>query len=113
MPSRPPTHRPQQWKPREQHERERRAQLDEQRPSSTERGYDATWRKLRLVFIRQHPVCSTPRCGDMTTDVDHVQSVEERPDLRLEWSNLRAYCHACHSRRTALEQGFARPGKRD
>jgi len=109
VPTRPPTHKPSHYKPRDVREHERRKELDRHRPSSTERGYDTAWRKLRAAYLRQHPVCSTPRCGDMATDVDHVLSVEAWPDLRLEWSNLRALCHPCHSRRTALEQGFARP----
>lgn len=42
------------------------------------------------------------------TVVDHIMSISERPDLRLEWSNLRAMSKRCHDRRTAREQGFAR-----
>jgi len=98
-----------QWKHRDVREHERRKELDQQRPSSTDRGYDTAWRKLRAVYLRTHPVCSTPRCGEMATDVDHVVSIRDRPDLRLEWSNLRALCGHHHDQRTALDQGFARP----
>ncbi|HEV7293493.1 MAG TPA: hypothetical protein VGN79_14355 [Devosia sp.] len=35
------------------------------------------------------------------------------PHLRLEPTNLRSLCHACHSRHTALTRGFARNAKRD
>lgn len=47
-------------------------------------------------------------CGEPATVVDHKVSIRERPDLRLVWSNLRGFRKACHDRRTALEQGFAR-----
>ena len=109
MPSKPPTHKPAHWKPREQREHERRKAIDEQRPGSAARGYDAAWRKLRAVFLRQHPDCATPRCGAMATDVDHIVSIRDRPDLRLDWGNLRSLCAPCHARRTARDQGFARP----
>jgi 5-methylcytosine-specific restriction protein A len=45
----------------------------------------------------------------MAGEGDHLKSLAEYPELRLEWSNLRAFCRPCHSRRTAREQGFARP----
>jgi 5-methylcytosine-specific restriction endonuclease McrA len=106
MPTRSPTHRPPWWKPHEQTERERQQRKDANRPSSVERGYDSQWRALRLRFITYHPTCSTPRCGKPATDVDHIESIKRRPDLRFEWRNLRALCHACHSRRTARDQGF-------
>lgn len=54
-------------------------------------------------------MCSTPGCSRKATDVDHRITIAERPDLRLSWSNLRSYCHECHSRHTAVTQGFARP----
>jgi 5-methylcytosine-specific restriction endonuclease McrA len=34
--------------------------------------------------------------------------VRDHPELRLAYSNCRALCASCHSRRTALDQGFAR-----
>jgi 5-methylcytosine-specific restriction protein A len=109
MPSRPPTRKPQQWKS----DTERRAAYDRQRPSSTERGYDAPWRKLRVVFLRAHPICCVAGCNEVATDVDHILSVRDRPDLRLEWSNARQMCHGHHSSRTARDQRFAQKRKRD
>lgn len=84
-----------------------RAKHDKGRPSSHDRGYDAAWRKLRAAFLEANPICCVEDCGLAATDADHILSVRIRPDLRLVWSNLRAYCHAHHSRRTAREQGFA------
>ncbi len=86
----------------------RRSAHDATRPSSTERGYDADWRKVRKQFLAANPICCVPGCGARATEADHMQSVRERPDLRLQWTNMRAMCKTHHSRRTAREQGFAR-----
>jgi 5-methylcytosine-specific restriction protein A len=98
----------------EAQEAERKRAIDAQRPSSGERGYDADWRAVRRQFLAANPTCvgfgvKEGRCGQPSTEADHVVSVAQAPDLRLRWSNLRAYCHACHSARTATAQGFARP----
>lgn len=80
---------------------------DQRRGTSAQRGYDAAWKRCRRLFLEAYPLCSTPGCGKGATDVDHRLTIAERPDLRLSWSNLRPFCHACHSRRTAKDQGFA------
>ena len=87
----------------------RKAEQDAARPSAADRGYDSAWRAVRKQFLARHPVCCKPGCGQPATDADHIQSVRDRPDLRLSWSNLRPFCHAHHSQRTARDQGFARP----
>lgn len=86
--------------------RRRKAEHDAARPSPTARGYDADWRLLRSRFLAAHPRCAV--CDATAKEVDHIQSVAERPDLRLTWSNLRALCKPCHSRRTARDQAFGR-----
>jgi 5-methylcytosine-specific restriction endonuclease McrA len=110
MPMRPDVHRPLGTPTREQAEARRKAFIDQHRPSAAERGYDAAWRACRRRFIEKHPECCADGCGRPTEEVDHIQSVRERPDLRLAWSNLRPYCRHHHSQRTALDQGFARGG---
>ncbi|WP_424938673.1 HNH endonuclease [Agrobacterium pusense] len=85
----------------------KKAAADAARPSASARGYDRQWRNLRSAFIKVNPTCSTEGCGKPATDVDHIISVKEKPELRLVWSNLRPFCHACHSRHTARTQGFA------
>lgn len=109
MPIAPPRHRP----PGMLTEAQRRARFDKARPSSTKRGYDGVWAKLRALFLKLNPLCSAPGCGEKATDVDHIEDVRSRPDLRLVWSNLRSFCHACHSRRTAKDHGFANPDRRN
>lgn len=108
MPTMPPRHRPPGMPTREQAEARRKAAIDRQRPTSTERGYDSAWRAVRKQFLVKHPTCCSPGCGKPATDADHIVSIRDRPDLRLSWSNLRPYCHPHHSERTARDQGFAR-----
>jgi 5-methylcytosine-specific restriction protein A len=91
-----------------QREAARKARLDARRPSASERGYDAAWRACRSRFLARHPQCCAPGCIEAATEVDHILSVADRPDLRLSWSNLRGFCKAHHSARTACDQGFAK-----
>lgn len=69
------------------------------RPTRHERGYDASWYRLRRNYLNAHPACvvcgSTDRC-----DVDHKVSIRDRPDLRLVWSNLQTLCRLHHNRKT-------------
>ncbi len=83
----------------------------QRRGTSAQRGYgDAAWQRCRALFLSKYPRCIW--CGAPATEVDHIVSVRQAPGLRLHWSNLRAACKPCHSRRTATEQGFARGGRR-
>ncbi len=91
--------------------RARNAAFDANRPTAAQRGYDAAWKKCRSLFLAQNPTCVHPDCRQPATDVDHIISIRDRPDLRLSWSNLRPFCHSHHSARTARDQGFARPGR--
>lgn len=92
----------------------RMAAMDAARPSSGERGYDADWRAVRRQFLAAHPMClgygrRAGSCGAKATEVDHIVSVAQAPELRLRWSNLRPFCKPCHSARTAAEQGMNAP----
>jgi len=68
------------------------------------RGYDAAWKRLRKAFLRDHPLCECPDCDGgkkrvtAASVVDHKIRIEERPDLRLDASNLRAMAKVCHDR---------------
>lgn len=106
MPSKPKVFRPS-WLPRYSSERERKAIIDQNRPSAAQRGYDAAWKACRKQFIAAHPTCGMPECGKPTVDVHHKISIEKRPDLRLSWSNLFPFCTEHHSEETARTQGFA------
>jgi 5-methylcytosine-specific restriction protein A len=97
MPRRAPTHKPP------------RAALPDGRPSAAARGYGPRWRELRASVLAERPVCE--ECGRAAaTDVDHV--VARAKGGTDDLSNLRAYCHSCHSRKTCREdRGFGRPAK--
>ena len=62
------------------------------------RGYDWDWQQLRLLKLREEPVCQiqTHCQGDIATEVDHVISIRLRPDLRLVWENLQSACKPCN-----------------
>lgn len=106
MATRPPKAKQNAITQRTEHERKRL--LDLKRPSSSERGYDSKWRSTRNEFLRFNRVCCHPECTATATEADHIISVRERPDLRLVWANLRPYCKAHHSARTARDQGFGK-----
>jgi 5-methylcytosine-specific restriction protein A len=99
----------------EQERKRRAAEADRKRGSSTSRGYDADWRKLRLVVLSEEPLCRF--CGDQgrivpAEVVDHIRPISEAPELRLERDNLRSLCARCHNSHTATEQGFAKGKKK-
>ncbi len=122
MPTRPPRHRPVMTLGHQRHidpeqahriekkarERERKQQLDKARPSARRRGYDRLWEKVRDQQLAAFPICCMPGCGQLATVVDHIQTIADRPDLRLDPSNHRSMCKPCHDRHTARTQGFAK-----
>lgn len=99
-----------------QHRKARYAEIDRNRGKTAERGYDAAWRRLRGAKLARDPLCECDECQAGTIRVtaanvvDHRIAIEERPDLRLEWSNLRSMAKVCHDRHTARTQGFAQRG---
>jgi len=87
--------------------------VDQHRGTTAQRGYDGAWQKLSKEYRATHPYCECDvhQGKDeraLTQVVDHIQSIEDRPDLRLEWSNLRAMSKTCHDRHTSKTQGFAK-----
>jgi len=66
------------------------------RPSATERGYGASWRRLSRKLREQQPWCS--QCGtpsDLT--VDHIIPLSKGGTNDL--ANLRVLCRPCNSSR--------------
>ncbi len=93
------------------HLKARRKADDDRRGSSTERGYDQTWRRVRAAHLSRHPLCVLCQAeGRLTpaTVVDHIISINERPDLRLDSSNHRAMCKRHHDQRTGRDQAWGR-----
>lgn len=68
----------------------------------------ARWRRLRLIVLRDNPLCvHCTQAGLVTqaTEVDHI--VPHKGDERLFWDveNLQGLCKPCHSKKTASEDG--------
>ena len=77
------------------HERVKRRAYDQNRPSSTKRGYGRRWAKLRMMVLRRQPVCP---CGALATEVDHINPKRQGGEDSFE--NLQGLCKPCHSRKT-------------
>lgn len=83
-------------------------EINQRRGSSAQRGYGHRWQRIRKMFLASHPVCEDPygvHVGQVipATDVDHIVPLSRGGTHRVD--NLQALCHACHSRKTAREDG--------
>jgi 5-methylcytosine-specific restriction endonuclease McrA len=94
----------------EVHRRAKHAAIDARRGSPTQRGYDRAWQQLRQMKLAADPWCeikthcaSLSMTEQLATEVDHIQTIHDHPELRLEWSNLRSACKRCHSARTMCD----------
>jgi len=81
----------------------RRAQYDAERPSPS-RIYGRRWRRLRLAYLAQHPLCECG-CGHAATVVDHIRPHQGDHALLMSWDNLQALTKPCHDRKTAARDG--------
>src|ERR1019366_2644018 len=75
------------------------------RLKTADRGYDATWRRFRAMFLRRHPLCAD--CMErgipvQAVDVHHVKKLRDHPGLRCVEKNCIGLCHGCHSAKTAI-----------
>jgi 5-methylcytosine-specific restriction protein A len=95
------------WLPKT-HGQDRR-QRDRIRGTRQQRGYDDDWYAddgpRMEALIRDRFTCQirTHCNGAWTNEVDHIIPIEERPDLRLDLSNLQSACKPCHSAKTMRE----------
>jgi 5-methylcytosine-specific restriction enzyme A len=91
------------------HQKQAEAEYDRRRGSSSERGYDENWQRLRKMFLFENPICADPfhthAPGFVSSEeVHHVRAL--RDGGTNSWGNLQALCHSCHSRVTAKENKF-------
>jgi 5-methylcytosine-specific restriction protein A len=66
--------------------------------------YGSDWRKVRFQKLRMNPICELCHVDHIITEatvVHHLIDVAERPDLRLEMSNLQSLCKSHHDSITA------------
>jgi 5-methylcytosine-specific restriction enzyme A len=79
------------------------------RPTTTERGYDSVWERVRALHLKEFPFCVDCRPRLVAArEVDHKIPIAQRPDLRLDGDNLQSLCKHHHSRKTRREQNEAR-----
>jgi 5-methylcytosine-specific restriction protein A len=76
----------------------------------------ARWRRFRRWYLSDaaNVLCSEPGCNRPATEIDHVISRRQRPDLALDPQNCRPYCRQHHSAKTAAKDGaFGRKASGD
>ena len=64
----------------------------------------APWRTLRDYFLQISPLCEY--CLDEVlavpaTEVDHKIDIKDKPELRLDSSNLQSLCQSCHNKKSS------------
>lgn len=82
-----------------------RGEGDRERGSAASRGYGATWKRYRKMYLARHPLCTDPyerHVGRvvLATDVDHI--VPLRAGGGNQESNLQSLCHECHTYKTLV-----------
>jgi 5-methylcytosine-specific restriction protein A len=96
------------------HDRERHRRINRNREQSSTKRYDREWRRIRAVFLREHPYCvECQRDGriEPATECDHI--VPLRQGGTHEESGLQALCKRHHSQKTMRELNAMRRMKRD
>jgi 5-methylcytosine-specific restriction protein A len=86
----------------EDHEREdldRNNANDKDRRSASKRGYDRTWQKARLMYLRRNPLCAKCRTH-LDLQVHHKVPISEGGS-RLDPKNLETLCGTCHKKHHA------------
>lgn len=72
------------------------------RPSPCKMGYGRTWEKLRLMVLRDQPICAHCQRAP-ATEVDHIIAKAKGGDN--DRANLVGLCKPCHSVKTCREDG--------
>jgi 5-methylcytosine-specific restriction enzyme A len=91
------------------HRKVKQQAQDSHRGTSSSRGYDADWRRLRETHLSNNPLCVKCKARGFIvagTDVDHIIAFDGKDDpLRLDPTNLQTLCKSCHSKKTIQEDG--------
>ena len=72
------------------------------RPTAAARGYDKTWQRLRVMFLRRHPMCSLCHVAP-ASEAHHIMPLADGG--LNSFDNLQAMCKPCHSYVTGKGKG--------
>jgi len=76
-----------------QHKKQIDKQYNKERGSSTQQGYGVNHRKLRLLYLSEHPICED--CNEEpSNELHHIDGDNQN----LDEENLEALCKRCHSK---------------
>lgn len=95
----------------EQHKKQSRKQSDEQRGTAHERGYNARWRKARLMYLRRNPICvecEQEGIAKQAEVVDHIEPHKGDYDKFWNRKNWQSLCKRHHDIKTATKDGAFR-----
>lgn len=65
----------------------------QRRGNAKDRGYDATWGKVRKIKLNRNPLCE--RCNRVATLVHHIKPISQGGE-RFLMDNLMSLCVECH-----------------
>ncbi|WP_158738638.1 HNH endonuclease signature motif containing protein [Alteribacillus sp. YIM 98480] len=91
-----------------EHQQIYRAEQDKHRGSSTQRGYDARWRKARRYYLKRHPLCVHCLQENVYAPadvVDHITPHRGEHELFWDEDNWQSLCTYHHNVKTAKEDG--------
>jgi 5-methylcytosine-specific restriction endonuclease McrA len=77
------------------------------RPPSSQRGYGVDWRALRREHLADEPYCRACARNGLEVPavmVDHIKTIRDAPERRLDPSNLQSLCYRCHMSKTQRER---------
>lgn len=96
----------------EGHASYQRKRSDERRGSSSKRGYNYQWQRVRLQHLRNEPLCRYCLAKGLVVEatvVDHIVPHKGDHDLFMDPDNHQSLCKSCHDVKTAtLDGGFGR-----
>jgi len=91
---------------------ETRRETDRRRPNGYQRGYTTEWAAFRKTYLEDHVLCESAECRELpvwnrteATDVDHLNGHSRLCAHKYDTRHCQALCHACHSHKTATEDG--------
>jgi 5-methylcytosine-specific restriction protein A len=81
-----------------------RKEYDRNRQSSSKRGYNVAWRRVRRAKLSKSPLCECVDCEAgkkrvvPASTVHHLKPIDTHPHLRLKMSNLLSMARECHEK---------------